>query len=156
MSYITIDGKSYFSPCSNCFDKNCWSCILTKYEKDIKIKESELYSANFKIRTELEPRIKAERDSYDRWVSEDTGAQACESFLGLIDNLIDFVEGTDKYVGRKDVFCVHARIGGNNWNYYGGYKLEKEPWFLERVDDYWDSTYCDIYVKIDKEIEEDV
>lgn len=60
----------------------------------------------------------------------------------------------NKYAGRKDVICVHARIGGNNWNHYGGYKLEKEPWFLERVDDCWDSTYCDIYVKIDKEIEE--
>lgn len=60
----------------------------------------------------------------------------------------------NKYVGRKDVVCVHARIGGGNWNYYEGYKLEKEPWFLERVDDCWDSTYCDIYVKIDKEIEE--
>lgn len=60
----------------------------------------------------------------------------------------------NKYAGRKDVICVHARIGGNNWNCYEGYKLEKEPWFLERVDDCWDSTYCDIYVKIDKEIEE--
>lgn len=98
MSYITIDGELYFSPCYNCFDKNCWSCVLTKYEKDIKIKESELSSANFKIRTELEPRIKAERDSYDRWLSEDTGAQACESFSGLIDDLIDFVEEADKYM----------------------------------------------------------
>lgn len=60
----------------------------------------------------------------------------------------------NKYVGRKDVICVHARLGGNNWNRCEGYKLEKEPWFLERVDDCWDSTYCDIYVKIDKEIEE--
>lgn len=102
MSYITIDGESYFSPCSNCFDKNCWSCILTKYEKDIKIKESELSSANFKIRTELEPRIKTERNSYDRWVSEDTGAQACESFSGLIDDLIDFVEEADKYMDWED------------------------------------------------------
>ena len=66
------------------------------------------------------------------------------------------LETFNKYVGRKDVICVHARIGGNNWNYYGGYKLEKEPWFLEKVDDYWDRTYCDIYVKIDKEIEENV
>ena len=62
----------------------------------------------------------------------------------------------NKYVGRKDVICVHARIGGDNWNYFGGYKLKKEPWFLEKVDDYWNESYCDIYVKIDKEIEENV
>lgn len=54
----------------------------------------------------------------------------------------------NKYVGRKDVLYIHARIGGDNWIYYGGYKLEKEPWFLEKVDDYYDSTYCDIYARI--------
>lgn len=54
----------------------------------------------------------------------------------------------NKYVGRKDVLYIHARIGGNNWIYYEGYKLEKEPWFLEKVDDYYDNTYCDIYARI--------
>lgn len=54
----------------------------------------------------------------------------------------------NKYCGRADVLYIHARIGGNNWNYYEGYKLEKEPWFLEKVDDYYDSTYCDIYARI--------
>ena len=54
----------------------------------------------------------------------------------------------NKYVGRKDILYIHARIGGNNWIYYEGYKLEKEPWFLEKVDDYYDNTYCDIYARI--------
>ena len=54
----------------------------------------------------------------------------------------------NKYVGRKDVLYIHARIGGNNWIYYEGHKLEKEPWFLEKVDDYYDNTYCDIYARI--------
>lgn len=54
----------------------------------------------------------------------------------------------NKYCGREDVLYIHARIGGNNWIYYEGYKLEKEPWFLEKVDDYFDNTYCDIYAKI--------
>lgn len=54
----------------------------------------------------------------------------------------------NKYVGRDDVIYIHARIGGDNWCYYEGYKLEKEPWFLEKVDDMFDSTYCDIYAKI--------
>ena len=54
----------------------------------------------------------------------------------------------NKYAGREDILYIHARIGGNNWNYFEGYLLEKEPWFLEKVDDCFDSTYCDIYAKI--------
>ena len=54
----------------------------------------------------------------------------------------------DRYAGRDDVIRVHARIGGNNWVPYGGEELVKQPWFLEKVDDYYDSTYCDIYIKL--------
>lgn len=56
----------------------------------------------------------------------------------------------NKYVGRGDILRVHTRLGGDNWIYREGYKLEKATWFLEKVDDYFDSTYCDIYVKIEK------
>ncbi len=55
----------------------------------------------------------------------------------------------NKYAGRSDVLYIHARIGGNNWKYYGGPELAKQPWFLEKVDDAFDSTYCDIYAKIE-------
>lgn len=54
----------------------------------------------------------------------------------------------NKYVGRKDVLYIHARIGGDDWIYYEGYKLEKEPWFLEKVDDCFDNSYCDIYARV--------
>lgn len=54
----------------------------------------------------------------------------------------------NKYVGRKDVLYIHARIGGNNWADNGGPEIAKQPWFIERVDDSFDSTYCDIYAKI--------
>lgn len=54
----------------------------------------------------------------------------------------------NKYVGREDVLYIHSRIGGGNWNAYGGNELLKQPWFLDKVDDYFDSTYCDIYAKI--------
>lgn len=54
----------------------------------------------------------------------------------------------NKYVGREDVLYIHARIGGGNWDYYGGPELAKKPWFIEKVDDYFDSTYCDIYARI--------
>ena len=53
----------------------------------------------------------------------------------------------NKYAGRADVLYIHARIGGGNWNSYRA-EVENEPWFLEKVDDYFDSTYCDIYATI--------
>lgn len=56
----------------------------------------------------------------------------------------------NKYVGRDDVIRIHARIGGANWAYFGGAELSRQPWFLEKVDDAFDSTYCDIYAKIEE------
>ena len=53
----------------------------------------------------------------------------------------------NKYCGRDDVLYIHARIGGGNWSYYGKY-VKDQPWFIERVDDAFDRTYCDIYAKI--------
>ena len=32
--------------------------------------------------------------------------------------------------------------------YYNGFNLIKNEWWLEKVDDYFDNTYCDIYAKI--------
>ena len=58
------------------------------------------------------------------------------------------METFNKYVGRTDVMMVHARIGGCNWKEYGGFWLEKKPWFIEKVDDGFDPTYCDIYVRV--------
>lgn len=53
----------------------------------------------------------------------------------------------NKYAGKNDVLYIHAKIGGNNWPYYFD-KVVGTPWFLEKVDDAFDSVYCDIYVKI--------
>lgn len=53
----------------------------------------------------------------------------------------------NKYVGRDDILYIHARIGGGNWPLYHKYVDDKE-WFIEKVDDAYDSTYCDIYAKI--------
>lgn len=58
-------------------------------------------------------------------------------------------ETFNKYCGMNNVLYIHARIGGGNWPYYGGPELAKKPWFLERVDDAHDGTYCDIYAKIE-------
>lgn len=59
----------------------------------------------------------------------------------------------NKYVGREDVLYIHARIGGGNWPYYYKYVVD-QPWFIEKVDDAWDSTYCDIYAKITRDCKE--
>ncbi len=53
----------------------------------------------------------------------------------------------NKYVDRDDVLYIHARIGGGNWSDYCK-QVVYRPWFLEKVDDGYDSTYCDIYAKI--------
>lgn len=66
-----------------------------------------------------------------------------------IKSVIKQAETFNKYVGMDDVLYVHARIGGKKWSYYGGIELQRQPWFLEKVDDAYDSTYCDIYAKID-------
>ena len=63
--------------------------------------------------------------------------------------IIQTFKAFNKYCGRDDVLYIHARIGGWNWSHFGGPELEKQPWFLERCDDSYDSTYCDIYAKID-------
>ena len=53
----------------------------------------------------------------------------------------------NKYAGREDILYIHSRIGGNNWSSYC-HKVVGKPWFIERVNDSYDSTYCDIYAKI--------
>ena len=55
----------------------------------------------------------------------------------------------NKYAGRDDILYIYARIGGGNWPYYFD-KVINQPWFIEKVDDSFDSTYCDIYAKIER------
>lgn len=56
----------------------------------------------------------------------------------------------NKYAGREDVLYIHSRMGGYNWETYPKKKeLMSKPWFLDRVEDGIDSTYCDFYAKID-------
>lgn len=55
----------------------------------------------------------------------------------------------NKYAGQDDVLYIHCRLGGGNWNYYRGREIiESQPWFLDKVEDYFDNTYMDIYAKI--------
>lgn len=54
----------------------------------------------------------------------------------------------NKYAELDGILYIHARIGGNNWLYYGD-EVSEKPWFIEKVDDWWDCTYCDIYAKVE-------
>ena len=55
----------------------------------------------------------------------------------------------NKYAGKENVLYIHSRIGGSNFDYYDpNHDTLKQPWFLDRVDDYFDTTYCDFYAKI--------
>ena len=55
----------------------------------------------------------------------------------------------NKYCGRNDVLYIHCRLGAGNWDYYKGWEIiESQPWFLDKVEDYFDCTYLDIYAKI--------
>ena len=54
----------------------------------------------------------------------------------------------NRYAGKQGVLYIHARIGGSNWCPYGGKDLAKQDWFIEKVDDAVDSTYCDIYARV--------
>lgn len=59
----------------------------------------------------------------------------------------------NKYVGREDVLYIHSRIGGGNWpSYYRD--VVNQPWFIEKVDDAFDSTYCDVYARITRDCSE--
>lgn len=82
--------------------------------------------------------------------------QLSEGVKNVIVSYITQMTAYNKYAGRKDVMMIHARIGGDNWKYYGGPKLRKEPWFLCKADDAFDSTYCDIYAKIEVIADEDI
>ena len=58
----------------------------------------------------------------------------------------------NKYAGQENVLYIHSRIGGNNWldllDKNERAKIVQAPWFLGRVDDYYDNTYCDFYARI--------
>ena len=55
----------------------------------------------------------------------------------------------NRYAGKPGVLYIHSRIGAG-WQRY-----RNEPWFLDAICDAFDSTYCDIYARIDEPKEDD-
>ena len=80
-----------------------------------------------------------------------------ESICTFKERFREQVDVYNKYVGRKDVLMIHSRMGSSRIREYNEetgewetvYDLKAQPWFLDYVRDAWDSTYCDIYAKLD-------
>ena len=63
----------------------------------------------------------------------------------------------NKYAGQKNVLYIHSRMGGLNWRYYDDKEsIVNKPWFLDRVDDYYDNSYCDFYAKVNANNKEEM
>lgn len=92
MSYVTLGGNSYWSPCGECRDGYCSSCLLSKYREDLEREKETRVSAELRIENELEPRIKAEEQSYDRYVTTDRGAEWCDAFDYRANELVNMFE----------------------------------------------------------------
>ena len=55
-------------------------------------------------------------------------------------------------VGRENVLYIHARLGSTSWTDEKiKAEVTRQPWFLAKVDDSFDSSYCDIYARIGRE-----
>lgn len=61
------------------------------------------------------------------------------------------LEMFNKYCGQ-DVLYIHARLGSTSWSEIKHYHYTQAPWYLESCDDYYDSSYCDIYASIKEEV----
>ena len=96
-TYVTIDGRSYYSLCSKCKDKSCYSCVIQKYQEDLKLETDKRISSEWRIEHKLEPRIKAEKSSYDFWLKEDTGIREYKDFCNQLDEMVSMVEDNEVY-----------------------------------------------------------
>lgn len=75
---------------------------IAKLEKQLNSEIDKTNHLQFRVDTELEPRIKAEHASYDRWVTEDPGCRACECFESKLDDIIDFVDENKEMFDWED------------------------------------------------------
>lgn len=89
---VYIDGRYYYSPCGECKDQYCFSCVIHKYQEDLNAERDRRTSAEWRIERELEPRIKAEGAAYDRWVSTDRAYEWCDTFDFRVNELIEMFE----------------------------------------------------------------
>ena len=89
MSEITVQ-KSYIDDLKYKISK-LQDTISSLKQENRKLQENRDH-AEFRIRTELEPRIRQEQRSYDIWITQQTGEEQCNHFEYLVDELCDFVD----------------------------------------------------------------
>ena len=136
MPYVAenlITSVPTFKLNANCFEYSSWTDLLRQYYLEY---DPEIKSRPVKIRWDRIHGWKRRNLKFAMKQKEKRMRQQWDTF--------------NKYVGRDDVLMIHARIGGGNWSSY--YKeVQYEPWFIEKVDDSFDRTYCDIYARIKNE-----
>ena len=54
----------------------------------------------------------------------------------------------NSFCGKANVLYIHARQGTSNWSETTFHNYEKEPWYLGGCNDAYDSSYCDMYAKV--------
>ena len=72
--------------------------LSDKLRKEREVREG----CEFRIRSELEPRIRREKASYDAYVLTDHAAEASESFYDKVDDLIAMVKENPAYFCWQD------------------------------------------------------
>lgn len=115
----------FWNPNSHLFSLNTWiDYLVSYYVEGNKIRWDRIHGKKRKIlKFEIKKQNRKIQKTFDAW---------------------------NKYAGREDVLYIHSRMGGWNWKDYDGKaEIMSQPWFLDRVDDYFDSTYCDFYAKIE-------
>jgi len=110
-----------------------WDDVITRREKKYLITDCDGHTIGFRIDLLHGKRRKALKYEVRRFIK----IQQTQ------------MELWNKYAGSEDVLYIHARLGGWNWSGIHWSCYKKEPWFLDGCDDFYDSSYCDIYARID-------
>lgn len=132
------EAEPFWNP-NSCCHSLCWE---TDLKKDYFLISKEVISEY--THKPYKEYIGVRWDRIHGWKRKVLKTEIHNSITGSLRSIRTF----NKYVGRDDVLYIHARIGGGNWPYYFD-KVVNQPWFIEKIDDCFDSTYCDIYAKID-------
>ena len=128
--------EAQWYPNSNCRTSSVWTDWLKKHYLHYHYDESGTYKIYDSIRWD---RIHGKHRKTLKFAIKQKKKRIIEQYKMF-----------NMYAGRSDVLYIHSRIGGENWLFCGGPELTKNPWFLDKVDDAYDRTYCDIYAKISK------
>lgn len=93
---------------------------ISNLNQENKTLQDSVDHAEYRIRTELEPRIKQEQRCYDYYVSQQTGERECDHFTSTIDKLCDFVDENKQYF---------------DWDEYDGDLYQMILWLINMRDD---------------------